>query len=59
MTFKFEYAEGTFTSRSPNSHKKRGFDSQTKEILLSLPCPTDKEKLREVKRAMQVGGQVG
>lgn len=50
MTFKFEYAESTFTSSSLNSHKKRGFGSQTKEVLLSLPCPSDKEKLREVKK---------
>lgn len=55
MTFKFEYAEGTFTSKSPNTHKKRGFGSQTKEVQLSLPCPSDKEKLREVKKG-NVGG---
>lgn len=59
MTFKFEYAEGTFTSLSPNSHKERGFGSRTKEVLLSLPCPPDKEKLREVKKGNISGWQGG
>lgn len=50
MTFKSEYAEGTFTSRSPNSHKKRGFGSQNKEVLQSLSCPLDKQKLHRGKK---------
>lgn len=59
MTFEFEYAAGTFTSRCPNSHKKRGFGRQTKEVLLSLPCPSEKERLREVKKDNVGGGKVG
>lgn len=59
MTFKFEYAEGAFTCRSPNFDKKRGFGSQIKEVLLSLLCPSDKGKLREVKKASAGGWQGG